>query len=125
MRKKFIIYTTSGRKIEYRGYEDMTDDDFLELYKDDSDIKKIVRQYYPLKYNKKETIFTNFRKCKVKEDCTFTFYRVRFGLDKGEEFNFIIKNKYEITVISKDPTRFAMDIENYTFKEYFEIISWE
>ena len=57
MRKKVTIYGITGGKIIYKGYEDKEDNYFLDLYKDDPYTKKIVRQYYPLKYNKVEVHF--------------------------------------------------------------------
>lgn len=54
MRKKVTIYGITGGKIIYKGYEDKEDNYFLDLYKDDPYTKKIVRQYYPLKYNKEK-----------------------------------------------------------------------
>ncbi|WP_278657042.1 hypothetical protein [Paraclostridium bifermentans] len=43
--------------MEYRGYEDKEDDYFLYLYKNDPGVKKIIRQYYPLKDNEKVTLW--------------------------------------------------------------------
>lgn len=57
MKKKVTIYTTTGGKIEFRGYKEMNDDYFLSLYVFDLGVKKIIRQYYPLKDNEKVVIF--------------------------------------------------------------------
>lgn len=57
MRKKVTIYTTTGGKIEYRGYKDKNDNYFLDIYKGGAGIKKIIRQYYPLKDNKKVVLW--------------------------------------------------------------------
>lgn len=57
MRKKVTIYTTTGGKIEYRGYADKDDNYFLYMYKGNLGIKKIIRQYYPLKDNKKVVLW--------------------------------------------------------------------
>lgn len=57
MRKKVTIFTMPNGKLEYRGYEDKDDDYFLSLYKNDPGVKKIIRQYYPLKDNEKVTLW--------------------------------------------------------------------
>lgn len=57
MRKKVTIYTTTGGRGIYKGYEDKDDNYFLDLYKDDPTVKKIERQYYPLKDNKKVVLW--------------------------------------------------------------------
>ena len=57
MRKKVTIYTTTGGRGIYKGYEDKDDNYFLDLYKDDPDVEKIERQYYPLKDNKKVVLW--------------------------------------------------------------------
>ncbi len=57
MRKKVTTYTTTGGRGIYKGYEDKDDNYFLDLYKDDPDVEKIERQYYPLKDNKKVVLW--------------------------------------------------------------------
>ena len=64
MRKKVTIYGITGGRTIYKGYEDKDDNYFLDLYKDDPTVKKIERQYYPLKDNKKVVLWK--RKKQVK-----------------------------------------------------------
>lgn len=59
MKKKVTIYTATGGKLEYRGYEDKDDKYFLDIYQNNPEINKIVRQYYPLKDNEKVTLLNN------------------------------------------------------------------
>ncbi len=57
MKKKVVVTYEDGGKLIYRGYAEKDDNYFLDIYKGDVGIKKIVRQYYPLKDNKKVVLW--------------------------------------------------------------------
>lgn len=85
MRKKVTIYTIPNGKLEYRGYEDKDDNYFLDLYKDDPGVKKIVRQYYPLKDNPKVTLWDKRKVPKIENDkCSECGTEVVYGDNEYE-----------------------------------------
>lgn len=55
MKKKVVVSFEDGDLV-FRGYHDEDDNYFINLYS--SNAIKITRQYYPLRYNKAEIIFS-------------------------------------------------------------------
>lgn len=55
MKKKVVVSFSDGDLV-FRGYHDKDDNYFINLYS--LNAIKITRQYYPLKDNKVETIFS-------------------------------------------------------------------
>jgi len=67
MKKKVIVSFEDGDLV-FRGYHDEDDNYFLDLYKDEPGVKKIVRQYYPLKDNPKVILWDKRKVPKIEND---------------------------------------------------------
>ncbi|WP_278681515.1 hypothetical protein [Paraclostridium bifermentans] len=59
VKKKVVITFKDKGELIYKGYRDKNDDYFINKFKDDEQIMRITRQYYPLKNNDVAIIYEN------------------------------------------------------------------